>query len=84
MCDVMDRSEKIGGDRREAAERDRVARDLIRKGNFSAEFISDISKSPVKTVKKLAKEMGCVLDSPERNNRLQMVESVPIHKVNVI
>ena len=84
MCDVMDRAEKIGGEKAEAEVNKRVATDLIRKGNFSAEFISEISKSPVKTVKKLAKEMGCVLDSPERNNRLQMVESVPIHKVNVI
>ena len=61
MCDVMDRAEKIGGDMREAEVREQVATDLIKKGNMTAEFISDISKLSVKTIQKMAKAMGVVL-----------------------
>lgn len=61
MCDVMDRAEKIGGDKREAEVREQVATDLIKKWNMTAEFISDISKLSVKTIQKMAKAMGVVL-----------------------
>ena len=37
----------------------------IQKSGMTVEFISEISKLPVQTIKKMAKEMGSVLDYPK-------------------
>lgn len=59
MCDVMDRAEKIGGDKREAEINVRVATDMLREGD-KVDKISRISKLPVDKIKKLADKIGVV------------------------
>ena len=59
MCDVMDRAEKIGGDKREAEINERVAVDMLKEGD-AVEKISRISKLSVEKIKKLADKLGIV------------------------
>ena len=59
MCDVMDRAEKIGGDKREAEVNERVAVDMLKEGD-KVEKISRISKLSVESIKKLADKLGIV------------------------
>ena len=58
MCDVLDRIEKMGGDKREEKRNVEVATDLINAGQKDASFIARISRLPEDTVRQIAKKMG--------------------------
>ena len=59
MCDVMDRAEKIGGDKREAQVREEMAAEMLKEG-FNVDKISRISKLPAEKIIKIADKIGVV------------------------
>ena len=58
MCDVLDRVEKMGADKKEEERNVEVATDLLKAGQKDASFISMISKLSEDAVRKLARTLG--------------------------
>ena len=61
MCDVLDRVEKMGADKKEEQRNVEVATDLIKAGQKDPSFIARISKLSEEAVRKLATAMGVLL-----------------------
>ena len=61
MCDVLDRVEKMGADKKEEERNLEVATDLINAGQKDPSFIAKISKLFEEAVQKLATTMGVLL-----------------------